>query len=314
MPQFLEIEGDLVRVVERSVINTANLADVLPLLENRPPITMLHPRSAILTQWDESDPAHKRVKFLCEYAPGIRAITKGPRRYRLAMPWTYFIFGFETAGPITGPGSQWSMGDHLIFHTNEKVRNLNSRLWTAFLPNVYEDGRICFGSTGADISLSLSDRVDELVNTWYMTEFNNDVIGGRTHPMPFNAPFPTPGFRPWVEATATLGAAAWTTFPEWNNTTSSQRAAGPTSFTVQELFHVPLDRLAPITMQEAIPPLALPMTFGRTEDWLRSLTPLQRRQIATGITHIATETPDAIAPVEAIPAPPTMEDDGGEPI
>lgn len=310
---IIEIEGDLVRVVERSVVRQASLTDMMPFLETRPALTMFHPRTAIMTYWDESNPAAKKVLFLCESAPGLRAIVKGGRRYRLSMPWTYFMFGFETAGPITGPGSQWMMRDHRVFHTNQRVAHLNDRVWTAFLPNVYENGDICFGSTGAEMNQPLSDRVDTLVNTWYMTEFNNDVIGGRAHPLPFNARFPSPGFRPWVDATAEHGASAWTTFPEWNETNN----ASIPSFTIEDLLRNAgyQSRVAPRTFTDAIPPIPTPATFGRVEEWLNNdLTPLQRLQVARGLTNITNENPDALAPeADLPPAVQTMED-GGEPI
>lgn len=307
MTQRLIIEGDLVTVVEEQVLSRARLADVLPLIENRPPITLLHPRTAIFTYWNEQNPQAKTAKFLCELPPGIRSIVKLGRRYRLAMPWTYFIFSFRTSGNVTS-GGNWSMEDHRVFHAPERVNDYQSRLWSAFLPNVYDNANICFGSTGVPTDQSLQNRVDQLVNEWYLTEFNNDVIGGRSHPLPFNAAFPTPGFRPWVDATAEHGAAAWRDFPEWN-------AAPGTiaSWTVAEALQQPdMTRTLP-TITERIPELTMPATFGRTEQWLReSLTPLQRGRLRIAMQNVAQDEPETFA--EPTPINPEQDEDGGEPV
>jgi len=306
MTQFIEIEGEMVRVVERSIVSTARLADVMPRIENRPPISMFHPRSAIWTYWNEQDPTNKYVKFLCELPPALRSITKSGRRYRLAMPWTYFIFGFRTSEDGSR-GEHWAMEEDRVFHTNQKVTSLDSRLWTAFLPNVYTDGRICFGSTGADVAVPLSDRVDTLVNGWYLSNFNNDVHANRPHPLPFNARLPL-GWRAWVDATTRLGASAWTTFPEWSEPLIGGSAQ---SYLVRDLLADNIDRMAPLTFTDAIPELQIPATFGRTEEWIRTLDPVQIRRLFVAINNIATEDPEAMAPAETVPTF-NIEEDGGE--
>ena len=42
-------------------------------------------------------------------------------------------------------------------------------------PNVYGDGRICFGSTGANMDQSLSQRLQQTVNEFYVSDFNRDL-------------------------------------------------------------------------------------------------------------------------------------------
>ena len=298
MTQQLLIEGDLVKIIETTVTHTARLTDIMPFIESRPPVTLMHPRSAIFTKWDESNgPNNMSVQFLCELPPSRRNIVKERRRYELAMPWTYFIFDFS------GSMQAWSLDDSRVFHTNAKVESLDSRLWTAFLPNVYEDGRICFGSTGAPTRANISARVDQLLNEWYLTNFNNDLISGRTRPFPF-APTPKSSLRPWVDATATLGAGAWTTFPEWTDP-----AVG--SMRVGELLQHG-DRMAPMVFEEQIPPLPAPATFGRVEEWFTSLTPSQRLRVQRA-TQLNEVTPDDGAPAEDLNifGP---DDDGGVPV
>lgn len=309
MTQRIIIENDLVTILEETVVARSTLQDILPHMEHRVPVTLMHPRSAIFTHWNESDPRYKTVKFLCEMTPGIKNLIKLGRRYRLAMPYTYFVYSFSTSGDITG---SWSLDDHYVYHTNERVTSMDSRLFTAFLPNVSNDGNICFGSTGVDPGMALPDRVDRLVSDWYLTEFNNDLVGGRSHPFPFNAGIDRM-FRPWVDATRELGASAWTTFPEW-----ALRAGedGVQSRTVREALNLGAEArvLNPATFTEAIPELRAPMTFGRSEEWLRGLTAIQRGRLRVAMENIATDEPDAIDIPTPAPVNNTFEDDGGEPV
>ena len=324
MVQRIEIEGELVRVIHVDVVQSARLEDVLPHIENRPPISMFHPRSAIYTHWNESNPANKQVKYLLELPPGIRSIIKSGYRYRIALPWTYFVFSFTTASDVNY-GPNWQIIDYFVFHARDRVRDMESRLWSAFLPNVYEDGRICFGSTSPPIDQPLADRVDQYVNDWYQTQFNNDVHGSRLHPLPYGGRLPN-GWNLWVTATTERGASSYLDWPEWNQT---QEEDGAPSFTVAQAlgiipdpntrhaYHMPIvpNRPAIATVADAIPPIQFPMTFGRSEEWLRTLEPTQRHRLHQALNLIIAETPDAVQAPEMDPRDAAMpETDGGEPI
>lgn len=305
MTQIIEIEGDLVRVVDRSIVTQAPLSEVMPLIERKIPVRSLVPRSAIWVTLDQNGTSH-RQGFLCEIPPGIKVITKSGRKFRLAMPWTYMWLVMETAGDTTNP-LNWSLTDYRCYHTNQQVVDLQSRLWTAFLPNVYEDARICFGSTGADAAQPVHTRIDSIVNTWYISQFNNDVHGGRNHPLPFNASLPN-GWREWVLQTREWGAMAWTKFPEWAITNNDN---GVTSFTVSEVINSGhLGRMAPITVVDAIPELPMPATFGRSEEWLRGLTRLQRSRLHRALQNMIEDDPGAA--IEDTQPAPDLSDDGGE--
>jgi hypothetical protein len=308
MTRIIEIENGLARIVDRTIVSEQAMADVLPLLETRIPVSMFHPSTARFTYWDESN-VTKRVRFLCELPPAIRYIRKLNRKFRLAMPWTYFVLSYETVGDPFG--IDWTPEDHRIFHSPTKVTSMNNRLWTAFLPNVYNDGRICFGTTGVPTHQPLADRVDQLVSQWYLTEFNNDVIGTRNHPLPFNGRHPY-GYRLWVEATAEHGLDAMTRFPEWQVTNGND----VNSFLVSELLAAPGLRTDPITVTGGIPEIPFPATWGRLAQTLtgHSFTNQNRHQMLSVLQGLQEETPDLF---EAPPPPPVIEpgaeDDGSEP-
>lgn len=284
MTRRIEIEGDLIRTIEYDVLHQGNLQDVLPLIENRPPVTLLHPRSAIYTHWDESNPNEKHVRFLCELEPAIRMLRKSNRGYRVAVPWTYFVFSFYTSDANPTTTHNWSMADHSVFHAPRRLESLEDMLYVAFLPNVDERGSICFGTTGVRTDQPLQNRIDQLVNEWYLTMFNNDLVAGRSHPFPFNGT----GLGPWVAATREHGLQAYTMFPEWNMTNVPKRPA-------HEFLDLAEPRSAMVTLTDTIPPMATSPTFGRTEEWLRELTPTQRYRILVSMNNIIAEDPNAVA-------------------
>ena len=325
MPNFIEIEGGLARIVTREVTREVPLASVLPFIENRPPVTLFHPRSAVATYWNESNPLDREVKFLCELEPGVRSIVKIDRRYRLAMPWTYFVFAFrsQTNGAEVNPadGSHYSMVDYFCFHAPRRFESLDDRVWAAFLPNVYEDGRICFGSTGVRNNQPLANRVDQLVNDWYQTRFNNDVHDGRHHPLPFNGRLPN-GWINWVNETRDHGLGAIARMPEWNEPSSTipnwsfrDVLTGRSSNGVVTPHHIQINPERPRlgTVTEEIPEIQMPWTFGRVEEWFASLTDIQRMRVLRSAQNFVAENPEAIAAPEPDNTPEPNED-GGVPI
>jgi hypothetical protein len=324
MPNFIEIEGGLARIVTREVSREVPLASVLPFIENRPPVTLFHPRSAVATYWNESNPLDREVKFLCELAPGIRSIVKIDRRYRLAMPYTYFVFAFRSrtngADANAADGSHYSMVDYFCFHAPRRFESLDDRVWAAFLPNVYEDGRICFGSTGVRTDQPLANRVDQLVNEWYQTRFNNDVQGGRQHPLPFNGQLPN-GWINWVNETRDHGMGAIARMPEWDAPASTipnwsfrevllgQDVAGRGAHHVQ----ISADRPRIATVTDEIPAIEAPWTFGRVAEWYANLTLTQRLRVLRAGQNYVEENPEALATVELeTELEPT--EDGGVPV
>lgn len=297
MTQVIEIEGELVTFVEKNVTRQVTLAELLPHLENRVVVEVPSlPRSAVFVRYDESNPPLKKAYFLCEIAPGIKNIIKNGRRYRLAMPWTYLWFECTS----DGSNSVWSIEDYRAFHAKEQYRDMNSPMVKAFNPNLYEDGRICFGSTGAPITLPLGERIDHLVNNWYLTEFNNDLEDY------FHLPHNYDSFRDWVEASREnancwMGWANWSS-PDW-------------TITVKELVDDHTTRPLVATVAGQIRPIQVPYTFGRAEEYLRTLSPEMRGRLLVALENIAADnSADVVRPEMPTAFNFDADDDGGEPI
>lgn len=301
--EFLEIEGGVVRIIEKKIIAEKRLEDVLPGLEFRPPLmSPLLPRSCILFYWDETDPKKKMLIMLCEAMPGIKNIVKEGYRYKMAMPWAYFVFIATTAGDPNG--KSWSVEKYKAFHARDRVTNLDSKMAVAFLPNVDENARICYGATATKENQPLADRIDTLVNEWYVTLFTDHLIEGRRHPRPFGAT----NWKPWVDATVEHGPTAYLKFPEWNDPLCLRW----TVRTAMGLKDIPVE-MKEMTAIGEIPEIPQPMTFGRAEEWAKNLAPEQRQRLLGALTNMKADNPKLFkAAEEKDVAAPAVKGTGGK--
>lgn len=297
---YLEIQNDRVRKIQRTVIEDVPLSALYPHLETRVPVFLpTLPRSAVAVNWDETNVQRKTFQVLCELPPAVRNIIKVNRRYRLAFPWTYFLFtvvGSSDSQDARG----WEITENRVFHARNRYVNIDSEVITARTPNVYRDGRICFGSTGVDAFQPLADRLDQLVNEWYETRFNNDLN------QYFQIPNGDTTLRNWVAASAT-NPGCWMDWSDWETAEK---------WRVRDLMTqvLPDRRDIVLEVQDRIPDMQMPFTLGRAEEWIRtSFTPEQVRIFGVAMDIVRDglpETPvvEGELPVEAI------EDDGGVPV
>lgn len=292
MTQIIEIEGDLVRVVERNVRSQANLADVLPHIETRIPISMpIMPRNRTpIVRFDPRDPTNMRLDMFMELPPGVRTIqVNRHEQVRIALPWTVFYFRI-TANDGNPQTQNWAFNEWACFHSKDQLVSLDQKLIPAMLPNVFGDGRICYGTTAVDANQPLHDRLDELVNSWYISNFNN--IG---HVRGSYMPWGSAGgdYTKWVDET-NRSASCWRTWPEWDETTPE--GANQQHLTPLEIIDVEMERTTPIRLEGAIPDLPLALTFGRADEWLRGLTNNQRLRLHNALATLQREGPDLFTP------------------
>lgn len=318
MTGFLRITGGLVEQVDERILRTGTLTELLPHLETRSRQQMFLPRSAIATDYDPTNPETHNILFLCELPFGIKRIRKLDRRYAVAMPWTYFLFGFNR-GSRSRHDSDWMLTTRMVFHSPEQINNMDQRLWVAFLPNVDEHANICFGSTGVDPGLPLHRRVDALVNEWYLTEFNHDLLSGRQHPFPHWNEHPNIAqcFRRWVAETAEHGPTTFLNWPEFapGSTLATHR-------TVAEwLLTTPTrpNEVVPIHVTDALPTFQMPATYGRMEQFFTDMPPDMRHRALVALQNMQADNAEAVAPAPVVPTPADTtvfdeNEDGGEPI
>jgi hypothetical protein len=294
--KFLEVEGGLARLVTRQVHYEVPLADLAPDLMITKPVTLpTLGRSQVFAHFDGSNPANKKLFCLAEIGPGIKNIRKVDRRYRLAMPWTYLWFVATTDQDIES--NAWALETYHCYHARERHNGLDTQMIVARLPNVYGNGRICWGATGASPMLSLADRIDEHANNWYLSPFNRDLDG--EVPLPYGEQT----FRRWVEESQ-ADPNCWQRWPEWTNTTPK--------ITVRQLLaqHGVTPAVEEITLPRYIPNRTGEYTFGQWEDWFQhNVTPEQRARARVALENMRADN------IENVPdLPPDPDDDGGVPV
>lgn len=295
----LEIHNGLVQRVRREVLSSAPLDSIAPLLETRLPVlTPIMPRSMVMFWYDASATTTRKLRVLCEIPAAIRPIVKLNRRYRLAMPWTYMLFDLETRSQ---DDTRWSMTNYRAYHAEERITRLDQQVIAALLPNVDDSATICFGSTGVDANQPMCDYIDTIVNRWYVSNFNNDLVRGRMVPRPYH---PAPNWLPWVQATRERGANSFREWPEWTN-------PDITHWTIAQLMGNEQAALPGTTVEDAIPVLPPVPTFGGADEAILGWSPVQRARIYAALNAHDDEPDFFEVPVPVVT---TLTDDGGEDI
>lgn len=307
--EILEIVGNIATYKTVTINRRVPLAELLGRVERAPRIVApTTPRSSVFFAWDQEGRENK-MYMLCETPPSVRSIVKanGARkfRYKLGMPWTYFWF-IATTVDITRVDvtHEWSISTGHIFMSKDKYNGTETPLMVAPLPNVNATGEICWGSTAANRRQNLADQIDERVNGWYLSEFNDHLD---RH---IRFPYGEKNMGRWVRETET-NPMAWRDWPEWDLT--DRRFTVKTLLEQQGREFTMLERYP---AAEFIPPAPLPMTFGRWEEWAADIPSDQRFRLLTTLNNMAADNPETvrIAPAVAAAAAAVNANDGGVPV
>lgn len=293
MPQIVQIEGDLIRVLETTLIREARLEDALPFIETKKPVVIgMLPKSALFAYWDESDAMNRRVQLLCEQPPGVRTTIWGNRKFVLSIPWTYYLFDFRVKGTPDAK-HPWVMYNSRVFWAKEQVVDMNSELRTALVPNCDETGGICWGSTGIQGNLPLGVRVDRTIADFYASVFTHSNGAGS----PWQSETGRDNWAKW-DHESKKDPSAFMKFPEWEH----EKSTIMKRYTVAEVLGSYHDRTAPIQVESAIPEMITPMTFGRSEEWLKGITAVDRHRLFVALTNMQADEPATMEapPVENI--------------
>lgn len=267
MPTFIEISGDLVTLYERSEAQVCKLSDLLPHLATTPTLTTPHlPRNTVFLHHDETN---NQIALVVELEPGLRHLKTETMAvgYKLAMPWQYFTFTLTMHD-----SNHWTFTDYFVHWSRTRVTSTTqATLVRACVPNVYADGRICFGSTAPDSNRTIAERIDTIINDFYgpNSEFNNDL--GWNRPNGFE------NFRAWA-AESKADPFCWTIWHELSESVNGHSLA--------DLFSGTWDRSKPVTVDNAIPELPINPTFGRAAEWLGSLTGEDRWLLAEALQKL----------------------------
>jgi hypothetical protein len=302
MTQEITIQGGLAVIREVTVLQQVALRDVMPHIENRVPnTTPILPADTLVSHWDPTDQNIQTLDLLIQLPPKVRTLTDHRTRavarptqttHRVSLPWTLFHFKMTTSNPET---NVWDFAEYRVFHSPEEITNLDQEVLPAFVPNVYKDGRICWGNTGTGRGTSMATRVNEIVNGYYLSSFDSSH-----HVRDFYLPYGAApaNWAPWVTKTEE-DPSCWRTFPEWDRTTTEGALQLDRWRTIKSLFSDALTRTEPLQVRGTIPELPFAPTFGRAEEWARNLDATQRFRLLTALQNIQADNPaDIVEPEE----------------
>lgn len=273
MPRHIEIEGELVTIVSTEIIQSVPLSEWLPKIERRIPMaTPVLPTNTRAVWWDSTDLMHQQLLVLMEREPQVINMNLSGTIYALAIPWTRFLFHAITRDPNSN--LQWSLSDYRIYWSNKRYTSPTDRdMLAAMVPNVYDDGRICFGSTGADANQILADRLDQTVNEFYVSTFNHDLT--------INRPNNWRGWTNWVKETR-KDPMSWMTWTDWTTRTGAMTSW---NLICEDWGNSTTSRNAPMVAANPIPDVPMGATFGRINEWIGSMTPEMYRRLHTAVVQ-----------------------------
>lgn len=304
MTDRLIIEGQVIRHVRETVVSEAPLDSLASRLVTRLPTTFPTLPSAAATRFLAFDPNAGRGLILLEVKPrhhtiqvmhhggtypedAARADADHISRFRVLLPYTYFVFPFSTR-EINGQMTNFTVDGGSLYWRKDPYRHDDPTLVIAPVPNVDNGGGICWGST-ARPGRSLSEHLDALVNEFFLTQFNED-LGHRT-------PFGT-SLTEWERNSQSgLDFLSW---PFWDS--DQAHSVTMESIWTQNIGGARLPNMADINPSFVeIPPLPEDFTVARAQQWLAQLNPGQRRRLSAAIT--LNEEPEPMETETAAAAP-----------
>ena len=199
------IEGNLITHEEVTRTEMVTLEGLLPHLTSYVPVELAPiPDNCKYLVVKPLDNMGLQARLLVTHEPMMQRInhkngnarsTRESVNYRLAMPYGFFWFnlsGNRVVGP-TGDSIIWTPQQWGYLWSNVPFRTVaTTPVWAAHLPNCWASGAVCFGSTNVQANQPLGHFVDSAVNTFWNSEFNNDL----------SIAYPYPSLKAWEEASA----------------------------------------------------------------------------------------------------------------
>lgn len=275
MTDTIVIENDLVKHIRTEVVSQVSLLEWMPYIEKKAVIeTPVLPTGTRKIRWDPTG-AEQHLAILIEQEPQMVNMNFEETIFRISIPYTRFIFDLWTTDPTNN--MSWTIDDYRIFWSKFKYTNpLTKDMTAALMPNVYNDGRICFGSTAADMDQSLSERLDQTVNEFWVSQFNRDLTIRR--------PREYSDFRAWQKASLE-NQSIWT---KWVDLDTSQTPNAVNGY----MGNSRDSRFQEMVAADPIPAVPLGATFGRITEWWAEMSTNQRNRLLVSAANLETSNYD----------------------
>jgi len=217
------------------------------------------------------DPTKRRITHKMCPASSNRRL---PKSYLLQFPYGLFWFallGNRLPG-LEGDTIVWTPQGWGYIWMKEPFNNLNQLGWAARMPNMYGDSRICFGANSINGSLPLGSYIDQSVNTFWTSEFNQDLENR----------WPYDTMKQWEDAPD----GDWENWAVWSN------GLGKPVRDMMKRFDEDMDWTDPVadSVSLPIPPLPMSATFDNLDRWIAELTPENRARLFTTMDLTRSDT------------------------
>lgn len=173
MSTYLEIEGNTVRQVERTVTKTMSIESFVASIEGNVPVESgMLPRNCIYF----CKRAGRFVYVIEVPAQLVNVRTRNregtEHQYRIHIPFTQF---FVTGNPVTK-----AIGNIYVTATKRPLRSLTDEVLTSPYPNIHNAGRdrVCTGSMSIPSDIELDAKVNVVCSEFFTAAFNNDLTPG----------------------------------------------------------------------------------------------------------------------------------------
>lgn len=210
MADMLEIEGGLVRLVEREVIKTIPLAAFQNrLLATAGYRTRLLPQGTVLYAQRgftaiyviEEPPCRRTVKYRLSRARSA----EGVKDASIALPWVYLTAEFKN----------YALENAYLHFAPSMLASERDHLYTAPLPNISANGHICLGTARFNVTANRSTVVAKLRQYIWDSVFNLDITENFQEAMPKRiADLAKANALMGVSGTQEDRLAAWSTIPD----------------------------------------------------------------------------------------------------
>lgn len=114
--------------------------------------------------------------------PAVRSFYYSPhdRLYRVAMP--YIVLAIRSIGQaIDGTSSANRCGIYW-FYRNEPVCSLDDPLFFSNMPNVYDNGQICWGNERIPLDAPMAKKIELVVRALFASHFNQHELDYQWYP------------------------------------------------------------------------------------------------------------------------------------
>jgi len=206
------------------------------------------------------DPTKRRITHKMCPASSNRRL---PKSYLLQFPYGLFWFalhGNRLPG-LEGDSIVWSPQGWGYIWMKEPFHSLKQIGWSPRMPNMFGDSRICFGANSINGSLPLGAYIDQSVNTFWTSEFNQDL----ENRWPYNS------MKEWEDAPD----RDWEQWVMWEN------GQGKSLDDLMKRFTEDMDWAAPVTdnVSDTIPELPMNLTYDNLDRWISQLSTENRNRL-----------------------------------